>query len=443
MAKLVFRADASKDIGFGHFMRCLSIATLACEEHECIFFMRNPPETAKIILGAYPIALVESNAPEKDDLELQQMGAQFGRTDTLIIDGYTFSDEYRKKLRELFGPVLQIDDLHNTPVQADILLNHDLSSTSADYLGLAEPGTQYYLGPASALVSDMFYRPKLQPQLPNNFFVCFGGADSENMTLECLKRLTAILQNMQIHVLLGGGYVHIEGLQAFAEESKTNSIQVHRNLSSSDVAELMATCQFHITAASTIAYESCVVNSCLFVVQTADNQQHLFASLIEQRLAHPWQNFEVIFSQLNEEEIAAQLARQREAFQIENHRENICDLVHTLLLIPRVTIKMKNAADRWVMVAELEGAVVGEIRVDKIQELQYQVHCSVDKKHQNKELEQIVLSKAMRNLQEVLPRNAELIADVKDANPAAMAHFERLGFTGKEVGGRTRLIFKL
>jgi hypothetical protein len=50
-------------------------------------------------------------------------------------------------------------------------------------------------------------------------------------------------------------------------------------------------CSKAITSASTIAYEYAAVGGELYLVQTADNQQHVYSYFIKNQLALPWEKF--------------------------------------------------------------------------------------------------------------------------------------------------------
>ena len=45
--KIFFRADADKQIGYGHFVRSLALADMIKEDFDCIFFTQSPTEYQK------------------------------------------------------------------------------------------------------------------------------------------------------------------------------------------------------------------------------------------------------------------------------------------------------------------------------------------------------------------------------------------------------------
>lgn len=45
--QIIFRADAGKRIGYGHFVRTLALADMLKEEFECVFVTQDPTEYQK------------------------------------------------------------------------------------------------------------------------------------------------------------------------------------------------------------------------------------------------------------------------------------------------------------------------------------------------------------------------------------------------------------
>ena len=87
-------------------------------------------------------------------------------------------------------------------------------------------------------------------------FICFGGADPLDLSLKAATAMTAIAQIEEIHVVVGGAYVHQEIKDLEKENQK---LSIHRNLSEAQLLGLMEKCQFAIASSSTILYELCCV----------------------------------------------------------------------------------------------------------------------------------------------------------------------------------------
>ena len=55
MKKIYFRADAGADIGYGHFIRSLSLASILKDKLECALFTQTP--------SAYQLKEAEGDCP--------------------------------------------------------------------------------------------------------------------------------------------------------------------------------------------------------------------------------------------------------------------------------------------------------------------------------------------------------------------------------------------
>ena len=132
--KIVFRCDASIQIGTGHVMRCLTLADeLSKQGAECSFICRQHDgnlieEVQKYGYKVYPLPLehdlgIESESKaslahadwlastQHRDAELSILIAKLLQPDWLIVDHYALDESWEKRLRQYCKKIMVIDDL--------------------------------------------------------------------------------------------------------------------------------------------------------------------------------------------------------------------------------------------------------------------------------------------------------------------------------------------
>ena len=122
--RVVFRVDASLQMGTGHIMRCLTLANkLKQQNHKIIFICRE-------LLGSlissikYPVLVLPQDENfQSDELYLNWLGATQEQdaqqtikvipknTNLLIVDSYALDEIWHKHLRTYTKKIMVIDDL--------------------------------------------------------------------------------------------------------------------------------------------------------------------------------------------------------------------------------------------------------------------------------------------------------------------------------------------
>ena len=144
---IVFRTDASLQIGIGHVMRCLTLAdALRTAGAKCHFICRKYPGnlTSLILQSGFTVSVLPfaTNASIANDMtvagqsnyaawlgadwsqDAAQTKASIGTmaVDLLIADNYAIDMRWEKTLRPLCRKLVVIDDLANRQHDCDILL---------------------------------------------------------------------------------------------------------------------------------------------------------------------------------------------------------------------------------------------------------------------------------------------------------------------------------
>jgi UDP-2,4-diacetamido-2,4,6-trideoxy-beta-L-altropyranose hydrolase len=156
MAPIVlFRADATPQIGGGHIMRCLALAQrLGTVGAKCIFLVN--PEAAHIApaLARSPHDIVSVGGA--DDAVAKARAAAPTGASLVIVDHYGVTATDETAFRQVAPNILVIDDLVDKPHDCDVLLNQNVNATRAGYAKLLPRDCRRLLGPRYALLRPEF-----------------------------------------------------------------------------------------------------------------------------------------------------------------------------------------------------------------------------------------------------------------------------------------------
>ena len=133
---LLIRADADTHIGIGHVMRCIALAQAWQHQGGDVTFLSHCHSDRLrqwIIDEGFELISIEKPHPDTSDLSFTLNKLS---TDSLwlVLDGYYFTPDYQKAIRENGYKLLVIDDMaHLDHYHADILLNQNIHSSSLPY----------------------------------------------------------------------------------------------------------------------------------------------------------------------------------------------------------------------------------------------------------------------------------------------------------------------
>ena len=250
---ILLRADASKEIGGGHFFRCLAIASFAADA--ALVVRKELDEGFRAHAARAGVRLIELDSDAMEEL------AAF-EADVIVLDGYQYDATHVAALRERFsGRVAMIDDNGDRDIGAvDLLINPNIHAPDIEYDWSDD--TLYLLGPRYALLRPMFAkrREEALPREPWRIFVCVGGSDPSRLTDKVVDALAG--GGFELDVVLGPG--------AEVGGDWGADVTVHRNLE--DPSRLMAAASLAVTAAGGMTWELTCLGTPNLQITTAQNQ---------------------------------------------------------------------------------------------------------------------------------------------------------------------------
>lgn len=282
MTSVIFRADASPEIGGGHVMRCLALADTLREMGTEIWFACKAPTFDTLPkLKSSGHNLIE--LPVHGD-GYRELRAALANVDWLVVDHYELDAEWITPLRDWTSKVMVIDDLADRPLDCDILLDQTLGREVGDYRQRTPDGCQYLLGSDFALLRPEFAKARPQclaqrghdKQKPLKVLVALSATDPQNVTETVLQTLDSITAEIKITTVLGSGAPHLDAVRQRAR-SLRHPTEVLVDVC--DMANLMAHADLAIGASGVSSWERCCLGLPTIAIELADNQHFISAAL--------------------------------------------------------------------------------------------------------------------------------------------------------------------
>ena len=281
---IIFRTDASLDIGIGHVMRCLTLAQVLRDKGaKCHFICR---EHVGNLLDLIRQRGFEAQALPMQVVVQEKLGQQevigtdtIGEVelDWLIVDHYALDIKWEAALKPHYQKLMVIDDLADRQHGCDLLLDQNLGCTKEHYAGLVSANCKVLVGPQYALLRPEFsklrqyslYR-RATPQL-KHLLITMGGVDKDNATGQVLAALNgcALPTDCRISVVMG---THAPWLTQVRNQAAKMSWATEVLVSVDNMAKLMAESDLAIGAAGITSWERCCLGLPTMLVILANNQ---------------------------------------------------------------------------------------------------------------------------------------------------------------------------
>jgi UDP-2,4-diacetamido-2,4,6-trideoxy-beta-L-altropyranose hydrolase len=277
MKKIIFRADGNAKTGLGHLYRLFALVEMYKNTYDFVFVTK-ALSTLNVIPENYAIELIPDEISIKD--EPKWLSNRFKPNDYIIIaDGYQFVSSYQKNITDNGFKIVYIDDLCATDMHADIIVNHAPQVRQANYK--TKKHITFALGTDYAILRPLFLdaaKKKKERTSLNKVFICYGGADTKNFTLQTSNVLFKINEIDEINIVLGGAYAHNKILL------KHKKVNIYQNLNEKDLISLMNHSDIAYVSSSTILYETITTNLITFSGFFVQNQKEFYHELVKKEV---------------------------------------------------------------------------------------------------------------------------------------------------------------
>lgn len=288
--KVYFRADASRTLGAGHVMRCLTLADeLAGRGARCRFLCRETDGHLGALIQARGHGL--DWIPDLADWRADAAACQavldrtgVGQVDWLVVDHYQLDRDWEQALASRAARLLVLDDMADRPHLCQILLDQNLQPPGR-YTPWVAPDCSCLLGPEYALLRPGFRRHRpgspRQPKQVTRLLVFFGGGDESNETGKVLEALPGL--PVAVDVVIGGAHARKDALADHC--ASLPGCRAHFQVD--DMAALMARADLALGATGASTWERACLGLPALVVSVADNQ-HSIARAGQEAGLHTW-----------------------------------------------------------------------------------------------------------------------------------------------------------
>jgi UDP-2,4-diacetamido-2,4,6-trideoxy-beta-L-altropyranose hydrolase len=300
MARVIFRTDASTEIGSGHVMRCLTLAdALARSGVESQFICREHPghlleairrrghRVTSLPAATAAVAKDTAGVPahsawlgvnwEQDAVETAA-AIKDQSADWLVVDHYALDARWEQALRPRCTRLMVIDDLADRSHDCDLLLDQNLGRLAAAYKERVPSTCSLLTGAGYALLRPEFAAVRAaslsrRAGAPvQQLLIALGGVDKDDVTTNVLHGLRGggLPAGSRIVVALGAQAPWRDRVRdAAASMPWPTQVRVEER----DMARLMSESDLAIGAAGTMAWERCCLGLPTLTLLLAENQR--------------------------------------------------------------------------------------------------------------------------------------------------------------------------
>ena len=281
--KVVIRTDSSVSIGYGHVMRCLSIAEeLRILGAEVCFICRDLKgnlitDIKEKGYTVYSIAGTEQEMEfngKADQKAVAEILEDMGEVDWIIIDHYQINQQWEKSVRPYAENIMVIDDLADRPHDCDVILDQGYYSNNEErYRDLVPVHSLRLFGPGYALLREEFKQARYQVRKREGslrrIMIMFGGTDPTQETEKALSALELLMdEEMKVDVVTGEANERKELLREWCKRWPNMTFHCQVNY----VADLMLKADLAIGAGGSSTWERCYLGLPAITILTAANQ---------------------------------------------------------------------------------------------------------------------------------------------------------------------------
>ena len=292
-SRLFFRVEVNPVVGFGHFMRCLALARFLGKDYACCFAMGHVTPEVSNALERYDIGTIAVRPQDQyhpdaaagaSELPFDLEGL-IKQTDVVILDGYRFGQEYRRRLGESGAKVVQFFDGVDFEANVDGYIT-PLILSDQERMRL-EMRCQVFDGSDGFLIRPEFYVQQHQTVALKGTTFIYATQDASMAYYKKAKKLA----DTKVVALTNQRYVGA---------CRQMGWDVLMNADAMEVDIAMSKCDAALLPASSVALEYLVVHSrAPYVFVTAENQREGYNRMLR---AGYWLDAERILDEVGEPE---------------------------------------------------------------------------------------------------------------------------------------------
>jgi UDP-2,4-diacetamido-2,4,6-trideoxy-beta-L-altropyranose hydrolase len=290
--RVIFRVDASIQMGTGHVMRCLTLAQALKENGASVRFICRKHKGSLIGkirssgFNVYDLEVFEKAVIDNKLAHSHWLGATQKQDATecinilsssevylLVVDHYGIDEDWHNDLRPYCKKIIVIDDLADRKHNCDFLLDQNYTQDKSRYDLLVSPGAVKFLGPKYALLREDFVKNIKQrawfTESVSRVFIFFGGTDPDNLTNIALQSLCqSKLKHLFIDVVIGLTNPNRDVIEREVSKNPKATLYIQTDR----ISELMIKADVSLGSGGMATWERMALGLPSIVITTAENQ---------------------------------------------------------------------------------------------------------------------------------------------------------------------------
>lgn len=273
---VLFRCDASPELGLGHVFRCCTLAAQWLRQGGRSLMLGPsadvcPAEFSHVFSHWQPCEFEN----EFSDAERTCDFAFMHHANALVMDDYRVNDDYQQVLMRHHMHWLQFDGTGQKSLWADWVLNA-MPGTHADLYAnrLKNPKTRLLLGLDYALLRPGFTEQAISDkneQKSKRLFLFAGGGDDKQVLKLILNAVLSLNAGLKVCVVTSSNNPGLNDLRLWINsDSHSESIELH--VDTKDMPSLMRSCGMAVVSAGTVTYEVNATGLPMVMFSMAQNQ---------------------------------------------------------------------------------------------------------------------------------------------------------------------------
>lgn len=296
--KIIFRVDASLEIGSGHLIRCLTLAEgFRSRGHEVAFISRDMAGEMSYLFEDrgfrhQKLSRVSSiNLSQREDafesiVVIQKLFPD--GVNWVVVDSYSLDCDWENIIKSKVHHIMVIDDIANRVHNCEILIDQNYEDKNR-YRKLIPKHSLSLLGPKFALLRPEYVSYRNLAEIKKDViknkaaFIFFGGSDQYNLTGKAIRALSSsYLNSLFINVVVGANYLYYDELVKLANQR--GNVEIHKNRT--HLADLMAESIIAVGGGGVTNWERICMGLPSIVISLAGNQVPICEILNSKGIIH-------------------------------------------------------------------------------------------------------------------------------------------------------------
>jgi len=260
---VLFRVDANKEIGLGHYKRCLAISHKLNADAKCIFLTKTK-EIVSLNNNSATIK-INKNFDFNQEISFTNDIIDLYEVDVIICDinnkiasknknEYLF---YLEKISEMKPLLVSFEDFEIHDTNSDLIV---IPYVGSNKINIDErKKTKYLLGPKYFIIRNEFlrFRKKRNNNNIRNILISLGGSDPKNITDKIIYSISGIAENIHLNIIKGP--LNNFGSDFCKKILKKSKISFNIYESPPNISELMEISDLAIIGSGLTQYEASAV----------------------------------------------------------------------------------------------------------------------------------------------------------------------------------------